>query len=198
MAATTALDLGTLLLSVLNVRHDAVELELRDLGSLEGLRVEGVADDVLCDAGLEGLDELVVDALLDVDAGSGAAHLPVVKEDAKVDPADCVVDVCVVEHNVGGLSTELESHLLEVGVGSGLHDHAPNGGGAGEGDLVDVHVGGDGGTGDAAETGDDVDDTGGEAGLLDEGCGHEGGERGLLGGLNDDDVTGGNGGTNLP
>lgn len=65
----------TLLLARLDVTHDAVVLQLADLRALEGLRVERVAHLVLLSTPLEGLNELVVDALLDVDARTGAAAL---------------------------------------------------------------------------------------------------------------------------
>lgn len=121
-----------------------------------------------------------------------------VEEDAKVDPGDGVVDVGVLEDDVGRLATELEGDLLQVGGGGGLEDLATDDGGAGESDLVDVHVGGEGGTGDLAKTRNDVDDTGGEAGLLDQAGGDEATKRSLLGGLHDDGVTASNGWTDLP
>lgn len=198
VAATTGGHGGTGLLAGIDVAHDAVELQLRDLGSLEGLNVEWVSDLVGLGALLEAGDELVVDALLHVDAGAGAAALAVVEEDTEVDPRDGVVDVGVVEDNVGRLASELKGDLLEVGVGGGLEDLATDKGGAGEGDLVDVHVRGEGGTSGLSETGDDVDDSGREASLLDQLGGEQGGQRGLLGGLEDNGVTGGDGWANLP
>lgn len=180
VALAADLDLGAGILAVLDVTHDAIELGLGDLGTLEGLAVEGVADLVLEGTGLEPLEELVVDVLLDEDAAAGAAALAVVEVDAEVDPGDGVFDVGVVEDDVGALAAELEGDLLQVALGGGLEDLATDEGGAGEGDLVDVHVGGDGGAGGTAEAGDDVDDAGGEAGLLDELGGVEGAERGEL------------------
>lgn len=44
MAFTANLDFGTSILAGLDVTHDTVVLDLRDLGTLEGLGVEGVAD----------------------------------------------------------------------------------------------------------------------------------------------------------
>ena len=86
LAVAADLDLGAGLATCLDVVHDAVELELRDLGSLEGVLGEGVADDVLLCSLLKSLDELVVDGFLDVDTRAGAAALAVVEEDAEVDP----------------------------------------------------------------------------------------------------------------
>lgn len=73
MSLSTSEDLCAFILPRLDVTHDAVELSLRNLGTLERILLEGVSD-------LEGLnvlrelvDELVVDGLLDEDTGSGAA-----------------------------------------------------------------------------------------------------------------------------
>jgi hypothetical protein len=78
----SALEHGrALVLARLDVRRDAVVLELGSSGTEEGVGAEGVA-------GLEGLDlrgklldELVVDALLNEDAGSGAAALATVERE---------------------------------------------------------------------------------------------------------------------
>lgn len=198
VALTTNLDLGTGLLALLDVAHDTVELELRDLGALEGVWLEWVADLVLVGTLLEAGHELVVDALLDEDTGAGTAALAVVVVDAEVDPADGIVNVGVVEDDVGALSAELEGDLLQVRLGGGLEDLATNDGGAGEGNLVDIHVGGDGGTGNTTEARNDVDNTGGETSLDDEVADVETAERGLLCGLHDDGVTGGQGRADLP
>lgn len=195
---TTNSNGGTLLLASINVLHDTVKLELRDLGTLEGLLVEGVTQLVLSSALLEAGNELVVDTLLDQNTGTGAAALAVVVEDTKVSPGDGVVDVGIVEDNVGGLAAQLESNLLQVGLGSSLEDSAADESRSSEGDLVDVHVGGDGSTGGTAKARDDVNDTRGEASLDDQLGDVESGQRSLLGGLQDNSVTGSNGGTDLP
>ncbi len=80
------LDLGALALSGLNVLHHAIELDLRDLWALEGLWVERISDLVCGGALTEAGNELIVDALLDIDAGAGAAGLAVVEVDTEVDP----------------------------------------------------------------------------------------------------------------
>ena len=198
VARTANLHLGARLLALLDVPHDAVKLELGHLGTLEGFRVERVADLVLGRALLEALQELLVDILLHENARSGAAALAVVEVDAKVDPRDGVVNVCVLEDDVGRLSTELEGDLLQVRLGSGLQDHAADDGRTGKGNLVNVHVRGHGSTGDTAEAGDGVDDTGGETRLDDQIARVQRGQRGLLSRLHDDGVAGGDGGANLP
>jgi hypothetical protein len=120
VALATNSDGGTLLLAVVDVLHDTVELELRDLGTLEGVLGEGVTQLVLSRTLLEAGDELVVDTLLDQQAGTGTAALSVVEEDTEVGPGDSVVDIGVIEDDVGGLTTQLEGDLLQVGLGSGL------------------------------------------------------------------------------
>ena len=112
-----------------DILHDAVELHLRDLRALESVLCERVTDDVLGRALLEALHELVVDGVLDVDAGAGTAALAVVEVDAEVDPLDGLIDVGVVEDNVGTLAAKLESNLLQVGASSRLHDLATDNGG---------------------------------------------------------------------
>lgn len=181
-----------------NSLHDAVELHLRDLRALEGVLREWVADDVLLRPLLEALDELVVDALLHVDTRASTAALAVVEEDTEVDPRDGVVNVGVLEDDVRRLATELKGDLLQVRASGSLEDLATDNGRASEGDLVDVHVRGDGRTGDLTKTGEDVDDTWREAGLLDELGSDQATERSLLGGLQDDGVTAGNRGADLP
>lgn len=198
VALTTLSDGGTLLLAALDVVHDTLELELRDLGTLEGVDGEGVTELVLGGTLLEASDEFVVDLLVDQDTRTGAAALAVVEEDTKVGPRDSVVNVGIVEDNVGRLATQLESDLLQVTLGSGLQDHTANDGRTSEGNLVDVHVVGDGVTGHTTETRDDVDNTGGEASLLNEFTHVQTRERGLLSSFQDNGVTGRDGRTNLP
>lgn len=195
---TASLDLGTGFLAGLDVLHDSVELELANLRTLEGLLVEWVADDVLCRSFSEFLNELVVDTRLDIDSGASTAALAVVEENTKVDPRDGVLKVGVVEDNVGRLATEFKGDLLQVGLGSRLEDVSAGNGGAGKGNLVDVHVAGDGSTSGLAEAGKDVDNTGRETGLLDKGGSIQTRQRGLFGGLQDDSVTGGQGRSDLP
>lgn len=58
MALSTGFNCGTFLLAVVDICHDPVELELRHLGSLESIWMEGIANHVLCDPLLERRDEL--------------------------------------------------------------------------------------------------------------------------------------------
>lgn len=155
-------DLGSGLLAVVNVGHDSVELELRDLGTLEGVCLEWITDLQGRDLFLECLHELVVDAILNVDSRSGAAALTVVEEETESSPLDGLVEIGVLADDVGRLASQFEGDLLQVGLGSGLHNGSANEGGTSEGNLLDVHVRCNGGASDLAVTADDVDDTGWE------------------------------------
>jgi len=171
---------------------------LGDLRALESVFCKGVTDDVLGGTLLESLDELVVDAFLNVDTATGTAALSVVEEDTEVDPRNGIVDVCIVKDNVWRLATKLKGDLLQVGASSGLHDLATDNGGASEGNLVNVHVSGNGGTSSLAKSRNDINDTWWEASLLDELGSVETRQWGLLSGLENDSVTASNGGTDLP
>ncbi len=195
---TTMLDLGASLLAGLDVAHNAVELKLADLRALEGVLLEWVTDNVLGCSGPECLNELVVDAGLDVDSGASTAALAVVEEDTEVDPRDRVLNVGIVENNVGRLAAELKGDLLQVGLGCGLEDGSANDGRASEGDLVDVHVRGNGCTSSLTKSRDDVDDTSGDTSLLAEGGGKQTGQRRLLSSLQDDSVASGQSRSDLP
>ena len=173
-------------------------MDLRDLGSLEGVGGEWVTNDVLLCSLLELLHKLVVDGLLDVDTRTGAAALAVVEEDTEVDPRDGVVDICVSEDDVGRLATKLKGDLLQVGASGSLHDGTAGDGGASEGNLVNVHVRGKSGTSGLSETGENVNDTRWEAGLLDEVGGNEGTKRSLLSRLDDDSAADGDRRGDLP
>ena len=106
VTVSAGLDLGASLFAGLDIVHDPVKLELADLRTLECVGLEWVTDDVLRRSFLEGLDEIVVDAGLDVDTRAGAAALAVVEKDTEVDPGDSIFDVGVVEDNVGRLAAE--------------------------------------------------------------------------------------------
>lgn len=103
VALASGVDGRALLLAALDVRHDSVVLELRSLGALERVRREGGSDLKRLDLLREEREELVVDALLDVDARAGAAALAVVEEESESGPSGGLLDVGVVEDDVGRL-----------------------------------------------------------------------------------------------
>ena len=181
-----------------DVPHDPVELQLADLWTLEGVLRKWVANLVGARSLLEGLDELVVDAILDVDTRSSTAALAMVEEDAKVDPANGVLNVCIVENDIGALAAQLQGDLLQVGAGCRLHDLPANDGRAGEGDLVNVYVRGDGSAGGLAKAAENVDHAWRETSFLDKLGSVESAEWGLLSRLQNDGITTGDGGADLP
>ena len=178
--------------------HDAVILQLGDLRALERVRTEWVTHFVLLRSGLERFDKLVIDPLLNIYPGSGAAALAVVEENTKIDPRNRILNIRIVEDNIRALATKLQGNLFQIRASGRFHDLPANNGRSGESDLVNVHVGREGSTGNLAEAGDDVDDTRWEASFFDELGGVEGAERGLFGGLENDDVAAGNGRADLP
>ncbi len=105
---------------------------------------------------LEPLDERLRDRLLDQQPAARAADLALVEEDAVDDTLDGLVERGVIEHDVGGLATQLQGQRL-VGTGDGAADLLAHGGGAREGDLVHVRMR-DEREADLAGPGDDVDD----------------------------------------
>lgn len=198
VAVTSGGDGSTLLLASVDVLHNTVELETGDHGALEGVVFERIADLVGRSTLLEALDELVVDTLLDQDTGAGTAALAVVEEDTKVGPGDGIVDISIVEDNVGRLAAEFQSNLLQVALSGSLENHAADVGGASEGNLVNVGVGRDGTADHTAKSGDGVKDTSRVSSFLDELGGVEGRKGSLLSRLHDNRVAGGEGGANLP
>ena len=182
----------------MSILHDAVVLQLRNLGSLEGIRAERITNNVLLCSLLEFLDEFVIDALLDVDPGAGAAALAVVVEDTEVDPRDGVVYISIVEDNVRALAAKFKSDLLQVRSGSGLHDLPTNDRAARESNLVNIHVCGDGSTGYLSETREDVDYTWRKTSLLDKFGSVQSTQRRLLCGFEDHGITASYGRPNFP
>ena len=174
---------------------DGVELDGVDDGAdVDGL-VEGVADPEAVHPVFQFVVEAGGDAFLDEEAGAGAADLALVEPDGVDEAFDGAVEVGVVEDDVGGFAAEFEGEGL-AGACGGLADALADGGGAGEGDLVDVGV--DEGRAGGAVAGDDVEDALGEARLAADLGEEEGGEGGVFGGFEDDGVAGGEGGGDLP
>ena len=75
------ISLAPLLLAELDVVEDLVELLLRDLRALLGLRIERVADDAALGLLGQPLDEFVVDLVLDEQPAAGRAALAAVEVD---------------------------------------------------------------------------------------------------------------------
>ena len=113
-------------------------------------------------------------------------------------PVNGLFEIRVVEDDGWTLSTELESDVLEVTLGSCLHDLPANEGGTGEGDLLDTAVLADGLANALSVSDDEVEDSRREAGFVDHLGHHESGEGSELGGLHNDGVSGGESGADLP
>ncbi|KAH3665294.1 hypothetical protein OGATHE_004110 [Ogataea polymorpha] len=162
--------LETGLLSDLNVLEHLLELVWGGLCTLENALFERVADLELLDRSLEFLQETVVPLWvggLDVDSGTGAAHLSAVEENTRDEVLDGLLGVTVLKDDIWRLSAELESDLLDRFSGFG-HDTLADRSGAGEGDFFHERVVQNGVTAASAAARDDVDDTGGESGLFDQ------------------------------
>jgi len=153
---------------------------------------------------LELLCELVVNTLLDVNPGTSTTSLTVVEavisgehkihqmnlQDTLTGVCDGVVNIGIIEDDVGTLSTELERDLLQVTVCGLFKNLLSDSGRTSEGDLVDSGGGGKGLSDGRTVTDNDVDDTSGDTSLLDE-LGHvHGSEGSQLGGLHDDGTSG--------
>ena len=89
-------------LATLDVAEDPLVLRLCDLWALERGILEWISDFAdLLDPFLEKLDEFVVDAFLDQDAGGRGADLTHVGHDADMAPLDGLVEIGVVEDEQG-------------------------------------------------------------------------------------------------
>ena len=178
--------------------HDTVILKLGDLRTLERVRTEWVANNVLLRPGLEGFNKLVIDTLLNVDPGSSTTALAVIEENTKIDPRDSIFDICIVKDNIRALATELQCNLLQIRASSRFHDLSTNNGRPSESNLVNVHVGRYSSTCDFAEAGKDIDDTRWETSFFDEFGSVESAEGSLFGRFENNDVATGDGRANLP
>ncbi len=126
----------SLVLSGGHERLDPLELLGRVDRADIGVLVQRVAEPEAAHPLPQLADHLVVHALLDQQPRSGAAHVPLVEEDAVDDPLDGLVERGVLEHDVGRLAAQLEGQLRPCARERGL-DVASDRGRAGERDLVD-------------------------------------------------------------
>ena len=83
-------------------------------------------------------------------------------QDTMRSPVYSLVEVRIVIDDVGALSAELESDVLEVALRCCLHDFATDERRARERHLLDRHMRRDGMTGGVPVASEDVDDTGGD------------------------------------
>ena len=103
----------------------------------------------------------------------------------------------VLEDDVRRFAAQFQAHLLQV-PGRGVDDQPANFRRAGEGNLVHALMRRERGAGGFAEPGDDVDHAFGQTGFEQQFAQAQRREGRLLGGLEDDAVSGGEGGAELP
>src|SRR5690606_790984 len=123
-------------LADLDVAGDLLMLRLVDEGAHLRLRIERIADSDLRGASGEALDETLIDAVLDKDAGSVRADLAGGVEIREHGAANRVLDIRVVEDDQRRLASELHRRVLHQGAGYAKH-LATGGDGASQGDLGD-------------------------------------------------------------
>src|SRR5215208_5071135 len=104
-----------------------------------------MADAQFRHARLETGNEILRDAFLHEEPGSGTTDLALVEPDRIDETFDRAVDIGIVEDDIGRLAAKLQSERL-AGAGGFLADEAADLGRAGEGDLVDILVLDEGGT----------------------------------------------------
>ena len=83
-----------------DVAEDLFDLTAVDLGAHLRVFQPGQADFDAVEAFCQFSDEFVVDPFLDEDAGTGAADLALVEEDAQLGPVHGHVPIAVVEEDV--------------------------------------------------------------------------------------------------
>ena len=143
------------------------------------------------------VDEVVVDGLLDQQAGAGRADLAGVQEHRREREVEGDLAVGVGEDDVGVLAAQLEGDLLDGRGGRGHHP-SPGHQTAGEGDQVDARVLDQRGRGVGPGAEDEVADAGGQAGLLEQPHQDDAGVRRELARLEHEGVAGREAGRDLP
>ena len=113
-------------------------------------------------------------------------------------PLDGLVEIRIVEDDGRALSTQLKGNILQVALGSGLHDFPADEGRTSERDLFDTAVLADGLTDSISISDNEVEDTRRETDFTDHVGDHESGQGSQFGGLHDDDVSGSERGADLP
>ncbi len=160
---------------------DLVELGARVDRADVGVLVERVAHAQLAHARLELVEHACGHRFLDQQARTGAAHVPLVEENAADHAFHRLVECGVGEDQVRRLAAEFERELLAA-AGDAARDDLADVGAARECDLAHEWMGSQRGTGRTC-TGDDVDDTFGQARGLEDLDELERGQRRLLGGF---------------
>ncbi len=172
--------------AALHPRVDGFALHRRDNRADVDPLVERVADAQQAHAAAHLRQELGGDALLNQEARSGAADLPLIEPDGIDQALDRAILIGVVEDDEGRFAAQFEREPLARSGGRAADD-APDVGRSGEGDLVEIGMLGDQRAGRVA-AGDDVDHAGRQSGFGDDLAKQQGGQAGLRRGLDDDGV----------
>mmetsp|Transcript_2886 Transcript_2886/g.5593 ORF Transcript_2886/g.5593 Transcript_2886/m.5593 type:complete len:202 (+) Transcript_2886:482-1087(+) len=139
MLRSASLQRCPLRLSLLDVAHHFIELDLVDLRSLHA-RTKGPR----CCAGLDWLQDLIhksiIDRVLHEDPGGGDATLARIQEEANVCCIHCLLEITIFTYDHWGLTPTLQGHALHIGLCCVLLDQMSNCCGACKRNLVDVHV----------------------------------------------------------
>lgn len=143
------------------------------------------------------LDELVMEFLVNEEAGSSAAALSSVEEEAERSLLNGFINIGIIHDDVSRLTTELESDSLQV-VDVGLtHNFVSDFGRSSEGNLVNILVLGKLGT-DITLSGEDVNNTSGESSFVDQFSNSKSTEGSLLSGLDDSGASSSESWSNFP
>ena len=120
------------------------------------------------------------------------------EQDTKRGPFHCLVQIRIVEDDVGALSTQFQGHVLQVALGRSIQDLATDECRTSEGDLFDLQVMRDGIADSVTVAIENVDDAGRETGLVDEVGYADCSQGGELRGLENNCVSRCQGGTKFP
>src|SRR5690606_21081926 len=183
---------------------DALGDQLLDLAPLGlgydrangGVRGVGRAGLDLGSDRLGNFDDLVHAAVGHQQAGRGVAGLAAVVRAGHDAVGNHLLEVDVVEQDIGRLAAQLQGHALD-GLGAVLHDLAAGTGGTGKGHHVDIRVRGHGRTHGGAITIDQVEYPGRYAGFIQHFGQQQGRQRCHFGRLQHHGATGGQGRSNL-
>ena len=130
----------------------------------------------------------------DIDDGS---HLSLVIHDTEVTPLNSLLKLCIGKDNRGTLTTTLKRDVLQV-IRSILHNSPASVGTTSKSNLVNVHMSCNSLSGRRTKTGKNIDNASRKTSLLDKVTKVQRRQRSLLGGLEDDCVSAGQSGRDLP
>ena len=192
-------DLGAFLLADVDVGQHALHLAFIDHRAHRGLGIERILRAPLLGMLGDEFDELVLDLLLDDDAGRRGADLAGIVEDAARGRRSRLIHVGDIgEDDVGRLAAGFERDMLHVALAGIAQEVLADFGRAGEGDHVDIHMAAERLAGGFAKARKHVEHAFGNAGFSGQFGNADGRQRRLLGRLQDDGIAGGKRRSKLP